>query len=267
VIGNETRCPPEFLALAHWLADASGAILRRYFRAGVEVMEKPDASPVTVADREAEAAIRAAILSAYPGHGIVGEEHGTERADAEFVWVIDPIDGTKSFVTGRPLFGTLIALAQGGAPVLGVIDHPALDERWVGAVGWPTLMNGRETRVRACAGVGGAALLASSPHMFEPDATAQFERLRRRARITLYGSDCYAYALVASGYADVVAEAHMAVYDYLAAVPVIEGAGGVITDWRGRRLSLDSGDRVLAAGDAGVHAEALRLLAGYKRSR
>lgn len=256
------RCPDEFVTLAHRLADASGAILKRYFRAGVEVMEKADASPVTVADREAEAAMRELIFARHPDHGVVGEEHGTLRAEAEFVWVLDPIDGTKSFISGRPLFGTLIALAHRGRPILGVIDHPALSERWVGAEGWPTLMNGSEARARACAGIGNATLLASSPHMFEPDAAAEFERLRRCAKLTLYGSDCYAYAMVASGHADLVAEAHMGVWDYLAAVPVIEGAGGIVTDWEGGPLGLGSGDRVVAAGDAAVHAEALALLAG-----
>jgi inositol-phosphate phosphatase/L-galactose 1-phosphate phosphatase/histidinol-phosphatase len=258
----ETRCPEEYLGLAHRLAEASGAIVRRYFRAGVDVMHKDDRSPVTVADREAESAIREILGKACPDHGVVGEEHADHRPKAEFVWVIDPIDGTKSFITGRPLFGTLIALAWRGVPVLGVIDHPALGERWIGARGWPTLMNGREARVRRCAKLSDAALFASSPHMFMRSTAPAFERVRKRARQTVYGSDCYAYALVASGFGDLVVEANMDIYDYLAAVPVIEGAGGIMTDWRGRPLTLASGDRVIAAGDGAVHAQALALLNG-----
>ncbi len=260
----ETRCPKEFLALAHRLADASGAIVRRYFRAGVEVMHKDDRSPVTIADREAEAAIREILGKRHPDHGVVGEEHADRRPRAEFVWVIDPIDGTKSFITGRPLFGTLIALTRRGVPILGVIDHPALGERWIGAHGWPTLMNGREVRARHCGRLSDAALFASSPHMFKRVAAPAFERVRKRCRQTVYGSDCYAYALVASGFSDLVVEANMDIYDYLAAVPVIEGAGGVMTDWRGRKLTLASGDRVIAAGDAAVHAQALALLNGAR---
>ena len=140
----------ELVALAGRLADASGAIARRYFRSGVGPEIKPDNSPVTIADREAEAAIRKLIGEAHPEHGVIGEEYGADRPDAEFVWVLDPIDGTKSFITGRPLFGTLIALAQRGKPVLGIVDHPALGERWVGAAGHPTLMNGKPVRTRAC---------------------------------------------------------------------------------------------------------------------
>jgi histidinol phosphatase-like enzyme (inositol monophosphatase family) len=260
--GDFPRCPEALLALAHRLADASGAVVRRYFRAGVDVIDKPDLSPVTIADREAEAVIRDLIRKECPDHGIIGEEHGEDRPDAEYVWVIDPIDGTKSFITGRPLFGTLIALTHRQMPVLGVIDHPALAERWIGAVGWPTLMNGREARVRGCAGVARASLFASSPHMFEQDAAPAFERVRARAKLTMYGSDCYAYALVASGFGDLVVEANMGIHDYLAAVPVVTGAGGVMSDWHGRPLSLKSGDRVVAAGDAAVHREALKLLAG-----
>jgi inositol-phosphate phosphatase/L-galactose 1-phosphate phosphatase/histidinol-phosphatase len=263
----ETRCPEEYLALAHRLADASGAIVRRYFRAGVDVMHKDDKSPVTVADREAEAAIREIVHAAYPEHGVVGEEHPDHRPKADFVWVVDPIDGTKSFITGRPLFGTLIALTLGGAPILGVIDHPALGERWIGARGWPTTMNGREVRARRCGRLAEAALFASSPHMFKGAALQAFERVRRRSRQTVYGSDCYAYALVASGFGDLVVEANMDIYDYLAAVPVLEGAGGVMTDWRGRPLTLDSGDRVIAAGDAAVHRQALALLGANARKK
>src|SRR5690606_18573354 len=172
--------PAGFVALAERLADSAGAIVRRYFRSAVEVVDKPDLSPVTIADREAEAEMRRLIRAAHPDHGIIGEEHGAERPDADWVWVLDPIDGTKSFVTGRPLFGTLIALCHRGRPVLGVIDHPALGERWLGVTGAATTMNGKPVRVRGCADLGHAALFASSPHQFHGAAFDAFERVRRR---------------------------------------------------------------------------------------
>jgi histidinol phosphatase-like enzyme (inositol monophosphatase family) len=192
---------------------------------------------------------------------VVGEEHGADRREAEFVWVLDPIDGTKSFITGRPTFGTLIALMQQGRPVLGVIDHPALGERWVGASGLPTTMNGKPVRTRACPELALAALSASSPHYFR-DGTTAFERVRQATRQTLYSGDCYAYGMIASGWSDVHVDSKMEIYDYLAAVPVIAGAGGAMTDWDGKALTIDSGDRVVAVGDPRMLDKVLALLAG-----
>jgi len=258
------ECPAEFLALAERLAEASGKIVRRYFRTSVEIITKADASPVTIADRETETALRQMVKLAYPDHGLLGEEFPAERADAEFVWIFDPIDGTKSFITGRPLFGTLIALLHRGRPILGIIDHPALGERWIGAAGRPSSFNGAPARVRPCAALAKAVLAASSPHMFGTEkATAAFERVRAKAGLTMYGADCYAYGLLASGFHDLVVEANNGIHDFLALVPVIEGAGGMITDWEGRALGLDSGDKVLAAGDPRMHAQALKLLAAH----
>ncbi|MGH6959684.1 MAG: histidinol-phosphatase [Dongiaceae bacterium] len=257
-----TALPDDLVAFAGRLADASGAIARRYFRSGVGIEIKPDRSPVTVADKEAEAAIRKLIAAADPTHGVIGEEYGPDRPDAEFVWILDPIDGTKSFITGRPMFGTLIALLQDGRPVLGVIDHPALGERWVGAAGHPTRMNGAPVRTRACPRPADAALFASSPHYFVDDALPAFERVRQATNQVLYSSDCYAYGLIASGFADLMVDAKMGLYDYIAAVPVVEGAGGVMTDWDGKPLTLRSGDRVVASGDARLHAQVLELLVG-----
>ena len=254
--------PDEIVAFAGKLADASGAIARRYFRSGLGIEFKPDKSPVTAADREAEAEIRKLIKAAHPEHGVIGEEHARDRAEAEFVWVLDPIDGTKSFITGRPTFGTLIALLHQGRPVLGVIDHPALGERWVGATGRPTTMNGRPARTRACAELATAALSASSPHYFRDAAGPAFERVRAATRQTLYSGDCYAYGMIASGWSDVHVDAKMEMYDYLAAVPVIEGAGGVMSDWEGGPLTLESGDRVIAVGDRRMHGPVMALLNG-----
>jgi len=256
-------CPAEFVALAERLADASGKIVRRYFRTSIEIIAKADDSPVTIADREAESALRQMVKLAYPHHGLIGEEFPAERPDAEYVWVFDPIDGTKSFITGRPLFGTLIGLLHRGKPILGVIDSPAIGERWIGSAGRPTSFQGQPVKVRPCADLSQAVLAASSPHMFGTQEAAEaFHRVRRKAGLTLYGADCYAYGLIASGFHDLVVEANNGIYDFLPLVPVIEGAGGVITDWEGRTLGVHSGDKVLAAGDRRMHEAALKLIRG-----
>ncbi|KAI8475911.1 MAG: hypothetical protein J3K34DRAFT_382483 [Monoraphidium minutum] len=262
---------PAAVELAHKLADAAARVTSRYFRATFDVDIKTDASPVTVADREAEAAMRSLIRSAFPEHGVFGEEHGLELGSgggADWLWVLDPIDGTKSFITGKPLFGTLISLLHRGTPLLGVIDQPVLRERWLGVAGAPTTLNGAPIRARACPGVGSAYMYSTTPHMFSGDNEVAWSRLRDSVRIPLYGCDCYAYGLLAAGHTDLVAEADLKPYDYMALVPVVQGAGGVITDWAGRPLQWhpQSADaqvkpgEVLAAGDARVHAEALRIL-------
>ncbi len=249
------------VVLAERLADAARPIAMRHFRSSVTIEEKGDTSPVTVADRDAEWAMRRLIEAAFPDHGIYGEEHGGERLDARFVWVLDPIDGTKSFVTGKPLFGTLIALLRNGVPVIGVIDMPALAERWVGVQGRPTTYNGEVVHVRVCEKLDRAWLYSTSPELFSGADAEAFQRLRRRCRAAVYGADCYAYGLVANGTVDVVCEASTKPYDYCALVPVVMGAGGIITDWHGHSLGLDSDGRVLAAGDPRVYNAAREALA------
>ncbi len=255
-------CPQRFIDLAGKLADAAGAVVRRYFRTNMRVIGKQDASPVTIADRKAEKAMRAMIARAFPGHGIMGEEYGNERIDAEYVWVLDPVDGTKAFISGIPLFGTLVALTRRGKPILGVIDQPIMRERWVGAVGRKTVFCGRIAKTRACAKLADATLIATSPHMFKPDEFRTFERLRKKVKLPRYGGDCYGYGLVASGHVDIVVEAGLKPYDYLAQAPILAGAGGIITDWDGKPLTLKSGRRVCACGDRKLHKRVLRLLAG-----
>ncbi len=250
------------IAFANELADAAGEIVRRYFRCGVAVDDKPDTSPVTIADREAESALRALIEKRFPGHGILGEEHGSHRTDAERVWVLDPIDGTKSFISGVPLFGTLIALVERGIPVLGVIDQPISRERWVGAQGHRSTLNGAAISTRACAGVARATLFATSPDMFRDSDADAFQRLKNAVKLARFGGDCYAYGLLAAGFIDLVVEAGLKPYDYAALVPVIAGAGGSMTDWQGKPLSLASDGRVLACGDPGLVAAARGFLAG-----
>lgn len=249
-------------ALAGRLADAVRPVVIRHFREGVAFDVKADSSPVTAADREAEAVMRRLIGDAFPEHGILGEEYGPERLDARCVWVLDPIDGTKSFVTGKPLFGTLIAMLDEGRPVIGVIDMPALQERWVGVAGRPTTRDGVPVRTRHCDALARGFLYATSPQMFAGENAGAFERLRSRCYAAVYGADLYAYGLLASGRVDFVCEASLQPYDYCAVVPVIQGAGGRITDWSGEDLGLHSDGRVLAAGDPGLHATALGALAG-----
>jgi inositol-phosphate phosphatase/L-galactose 1-phosphate phosphatase/histidinol-phosphatase len=251
-----------FVSLASDLADAAGAAIRPYFRTKLTVDDKPDSTPVTAADRAAEQVMRRMIESRFPDHGILGEEFGRVREDAEFVWVLDPIDGTKSFISGVPLFGTLIALAQRGKPILGVIDQPISRERWVGAQGRATTHNGRPIHCRACPSIAAATVFATSPDMFPGDDFAAFTRVSKQAKLTRYGADCYAYGLVALGFVDVVIEASLKPYDFSAMLPIIEGAGGIATDWQGAPLGLSSDGRVLIAGDKRTHSDALALLRG-----
>jgi inositol-phosphate phosphatase / L-galactose 1-phosphate phosphatase / histidinol-phosphatase len=217
---------------------------------------------VTVADREAEAEMRALIEARFPDHGVLGEEHGRTRPEADYVWVLDPIDGTKSFISGVPLFGTLIALTHKGTPVLGVIDQPILRERWLGAEGRKTTLNGKPIATRACSMVGDATLYATAPEMFAGTDAQAFARLRQGVKLARYGADCYAYGLLAAGFVDLVVEAGLKPYDYCALVPVIEGAGGEMSDWTGEVLTLRSDGRVIAAGDPALAAAARSALAG-----
>ena len=247
------------IALAHALADAAGAVARHYFRRRIRIEDKPDHTPVTAADREAEAAMRDLIAKRFPADGILGEEFGASHADASRVWVLDPIDGTKSFIAGIPLFGILIALVVEGAPVLGVIDQPILRERWVGATGEPTRINGEAIRTRACGDLAQAVLYATAPEMFRAEGPA-FARLQGAVKATRFGADCYAYGQLSAGFIDLVVEADLKPYDYCALAPVVEGAGGVITDWDGKRLTLQSDGRIVAAGDPALAAAARGVL-------
>lgn len=222
---------------------------------------KPDRSLVTALDQAIEAHLRERIEAAYPQHGIYGEEGGTVRLDAEYVWVLDPIDGTAPFLAGVPVFGTLIALMQRGTPVLGVMDFPATGDRWVGAAGRPTLHHGVPCHTRACAQLGDAMLSTSNPDFYAPDELPAFQALRERTRWRIYGGCCLAYGLLAAGRTDIAIDARLALYDYAPFIPVIQGAGGVITDWNGRPLGLDNpASRILAAGDPERHRQALQLV-------
>ena len=246
---------------AERMADAVRPIVLSYYRGTIPTEVKADRTPVTAADREAETRMREMIEESFPTHGILGEEHGAVRLDAEYVWVLDPIDGTKSFITGKPLFGTLIALVHRGRPVVGVIDMPALAERWVGIEGRPTTINGRRTRPGRARRWTAAGCTRPARRCSSAPTPPRSSGLRLECRGAIYGADCYAYGLLANGTVDLVCEASTKPYDYCALVPVIQGAGGSISDWRGEPLGIESDGRVLACGDAAAHAVALAALA------
>jgi inositol-phosphate phosphatase/L-galactose 1-phosphate phosphatase/histidinol-phosphatase len=248
-LSDRSTVPAEFVDLARRLTEVSRPILKRYYRKKLDIIDKADESPVTKADRECEAALREKINAAFPDHGIIGEEFGAERADAEHVWVLDPLDGTRSFITGRPLFGTLIALTRGGKPILGVIDMPILSDLFLGVAGQPSTLNGEVIRSRDCASLADAYFSTISPVWFQGEHLKPYERLRDGAKSTTFGGDCYQYGMVAAGFIDLVVERGLGIYDFAALVPVIEGAGGHITDWRGSPLTLQSKGDVIAAGD------------------
>lgn len=257
--------PADFLPFAEAAADLAGQVIRPLFRSALLVEAKGDASPVTEADRAAERAIRDLLAEHLPTHGVIGEEYGNEREDAEWVWVLDPIDGTRAFVTGRPLFGTLVGLLHRGVPVLGIIDQPVTGERWVGVAGQKTTLRspiGGTAGCRPCAALDQAELSCTSPDMFDAATAPRFAAVKAAARRTTWGGDCIAYGLLAIGLVDVVVDNTMKPWDWAALVPVIEGAGGRCTDWAGRRLVLDGDGSVLAVGDPALLPAVSKLLAG-----
>ena len=235
----------EFKAIANRLADEAGEIVKQYFRQPFDVEIKGDDSPVTIADRTVEEKLREIIEAARPEDGIYGEEFGVKEGSSGYVWVLDPIDGTKSFVIGRPTFGTLIALCKDGAPVLGVIDQPILGERWIGDKS-EAQFNGERVECVPCPSFEAARIGSTTPAMFEDKPV--YKNFNENK--LFWGGDCYQYGLMASGFVDVILEANMQPYDYLALVPVVEGAGGCISDFRGQALTLESGtSTVVACGD------------------
>lgn len=250
----------EYITFAHRLADVSGDAIRPYFGHVGTIESKSDDSPVTLADKAAEAQIRALIDLHYPEHGIYGEEHGHHGADRRYVWVIDPIDGTRAFIAGKKEWGTLIALCENGIPILGMMNQPITGERWVGAQGQLTTLNGMPVRTRACTGLAQASISSTSAAYFTPPQAKQFVTLAGQCAETIENGDCYAYGLLASGQRDLVVDAGLKPYDILALVPIIEGAGGVVSHWDDKPVRLDHYRDVLAAGNATLHAAALSTL-------
>jgi histidinol phosphatase-like enzyme (inositol monophosphatase family) len=245
----------EAARIAQILADAAAAEIAPRFRQIIPVERKADITPVTEADRAAERVIRDILAAERPRDGVVGEEYGVTPGTSGLTWVIDPIDGTKAFMTGRATFATLIALLEGDDPVLGVIDQPIMRDRWIGAAGRATTLNGAPVRTRGGVTVGAAIFSTTDPNLFPPGDAGAYNRISTACSIRTYGGDGYAYGLLAAGWIDVVLESGLKLHDFAALSPVIEGAGGVITDWEGRRLKSGSDGRILAASDGALHTE------------
>jgi len=252
------------IALAHRLADAARAAIVPHFRSGLAHERKADASPVTLADRAAEEAMRRILTAEVPQDGVVGEEFGVSEGRSGRQWVLDPIDGTTAFLAGRTTFGTLIALLVEGFPVLGVIDQPVQHERWLGVAGEPTTLNGAPVATRGCAELSDAAIATTGPHYFSEDEGGVFMALAQATdhKRMIMGGDCYNYAMLASGHLDLVCEAGLKLYDFAALVPVVEGAGGTMCDWNGEPLHAGSDGHVLALGDPARLDDVLEAMGG-----
>ena len=247
----------ELKKFSKYLADESGKIIRSYFRTHVSVDSKADASPVTIADKTAEEKMRELIMKEFPQHGIIGEEFGTYNETAEYKWILDPIDGTKSFITGTVTFGTLIALTKNGEPILGVINQPVLNEFLIGDNNWCEL-NGVKTEVRKCASLSEATLLTTDHLNIEKYQDAEkFNELIHRVKLYRNWGDCYGYYLVATGYADIMIDPIMNIWDSSAVIPIIRGAKGIITDYHGNDAA--KGESIIAANPE-IHQEIIRML-------
>lgn len=243
-------------------ARAAEEVIRRHYARNLQVDFKDDLTPVTVADVESEKTIRGILEQRFPDHGFYGEETGQHDLDAEYLWLVDPIDGTKSFVAGIPLYGTLIAHVVDGRPVVGAIDMPALRERWFGVAGRQTTLNDRLCQTSGCTELAKARVATTSIDMFAGEDRKRFDALSAAARQRQFGGDCYLYGILASGGVDLVVEAMLKPYDVAALVPVVEGAGGVMTDWRGNPLTVVSDGWVIAAATPELHAQAVAHLSG-----
>lgn len=255
--------PPEvdeFAAFAVHLADVARAMLRPDGGAEPSVEVKDDRTLVTSLDRAIEARLSEVIAARYPAHGVWGEEFDRRNPGAAMQWILDPIDGTAQFIAGIPTYSTLIALAVDEVPVIGLMDFPATGDRWFGCWGRPTMRNGDPVRVRACGGLSDAMMSTSSPDFYSPAERPALESLRASTRWRIYGGAAMSYGLLASGRTDIACDTGFKVYDFACFRPIIEGAGGVVTDWEGSALTLRSGPRILAAGCARRHAEALALI-------
>ena len=255
----------DVIEFAHALADAAGEIVRAATRSRLVACRKADASPVTEIDRAVETRLREMIAARYPDHGVIGEEFGDDRPGAGHVWVLDPIDGTKAFVAGLPVYGTLIGLTRGGRPALGVVEQPVTRERWVGIDGGGTWYNGERARADAsCERLCDAFVCTTSAEYYEGEDAHAHRRIVSGSRWMVYGGNCYAFAQIARGFVDVALETKVSVYDYCALIPVVVNAGGVMTGWRGEPLTLDPAPdgRILASGNRAMHEAAMACLAG-----
>ena len=256
----------DFAAFVDQLAAVSGEAILPFFRTALSIEDKSRGhgfDPVTAADRAAESAMRSLIRRSFPAHGIVGEEFGDERADAEYVWMLDPIDGTKSFISGMPAWGTLIGLMRFGVPVFGMMHQPFTRERFSGdggAAQYRGPAGDRALQVRACAALADAVLFTTSPALMTRRERRPFAQVEDKVRMSRYGGDCYAYCMLAAGHVDLVIETGLQAHDVVPLIPIITGAGGIVTTWEGKPA--EAGGRIVAAGDKRAHAAALAILAG-----
>ncbi len=254
-------CPEAFVTLAQQLADAARPIVRGYFRAPIEIEVKADKSPVTIADREAERVMRELIEQAYPDHAIEGEEFGLKETGSDWCWHLDPIDGTKSFVAGSHGFGIMVGLSCARVPVLGLIDQPVTGERWLAHSDVPTTLNGKVCRARAGLALARAVLHTSGLGYFDSDQRARFEALERACWFTRMSLDCYAYGLIAIGSVHISLESGVSPHDVAALMPIVRNAGGAVSDWRGRPVTLEADiETFIASADPDLHDKAIEIL-------
>lgn len=259
-MGQEARVLDSHIELATELADVARHILATALDSALTVKVKPDRSLVTQIDFEIERRMRALISARFPDHGIIGEEEGEENAGASHVWVLDPLDGTAQFIAGMPVYGTLIALAIDGTPSLGIIDIAAIGARWIGAAGRRTTKNGRPVEARRCETLSAAILTNSNQDYLPPDGRPVLDALREKTGARIYGGASLNYGLLAEGRTDLALDGGQKVHDFAPLRPIVEGAGGIVTDWEGRPLTLESPGTLIGAGDPERHREALALI-------
>jgi histidinol phosphatase-like enzyme (inositol monophosphatase family) len=255
----------EILDFANYLADLSAIIAKKYFRTDNGEIAKADDTPVTKADREIERAVRNEIEKKFPDHGIIGEEYGSHNETADFVWVLDPIDGTSSFIIGRPIFGTLIGLTYKKKSVLGIMNQPITNERWVGIEGEGAWLNGEKIQTRNCTKLSDAVMCASSSFHFKENDELILKKVSALTKYqkiggVIYGGDCYSYVSLASGFVDIVIDPGLKVYDYAALLPIVKMAGGIVTDWHGKDPKLKSNVKLVASATEELHKKVLEAI-------
>lgn len=245
----------EFIPLANNLADISAEILKYYYRNLKHIEHKQDKSPVTIADMEAEEKMRALIMQEFPDHAIYGEEYGNYVPDnhAGYIWHLDPIDGTASFVIGRPIFGSLIGLSFNGKPVMGIINQPVTGDRWVGAE--EAYLNGKKINTSSCSKIQDAIIATTGLHYFSNAQQERYINIANKAKLQIKGGDCYNYGLLAAGYVDIVIEAGLKSHDFMAIIPIIKAAGGICTDWSGKEIDANSDGTIIAAANRALFTE------------
>ena len=259
----------EIINFANLLADTASKISKKYYRLANGEVAKEDDSPVTIADREIEQKIRELIFEKYPDHGIIGEEYGNHQEHRDYTWIIDPIDGTSSFIVGRPIFGNLIALTFKQTVILGIINQPINNERWLGIQGQGSWFNGQKISTRNCKKINDAVLSSSSPYFFKDQNKIIFDEICKHTKYqkiggVVYGGDCYAYGCLASGFVDFIIVPELKIYDFASHIPIIKNAGGVITDWSGNDLKLESNTKLIASSTPKLHDEVLKIIEQIK---